>query len=215
MKILTLAPRKPIIYPPGIISLILLPIFCLVYLNKHKVFEQQSWMDIAMWSPDLAKIYSSKYSKGYPPDRKFLTINLDGNNGNDKTRLDFARLEIRRILTSEDTINGVDFHFGKKAQYWTFITALDILETEKAQVYSPYRDDIHVWFKKVHNVSRLSLYNDVITEPPTPEEINRKLWNTRIEFINTAVKDFWVPGLVFLIMIYFTFKKLYQNLYRS
>lgn len=224
MKILTLTQRKPIIYPPGIISLVLLPVFCLIYLNKHKAFERQSCINLATWSPDWAKGLPPKYRGEYPLDRKYLAINLDGDNADDKIRLDFARLEIRRIITSEDTTSGVDFHFGKKAQYWTFITALDILQTEKAPVYSPYKDDVHMWFRKSQNVRQISpsysipiidLDGDIIRQPPTPEVIILRIWNKSVKFITIVLENYWAPCIIFLAMLFFSFRKLYLNLYRS
>jgi hypothetical protein len=216
MKILTLTQRKPIIYPPGIISLVLLPVFCLIYLREHKAFVHYGTMDVAFWSPDWAKTFPPKYRNGYALDRKYLAINLDGDNANDKIRLDFARLEVRRITTSEDTTSGVDFHFGKKAQYRTFIAALDILQTENADIYSPYNDDIHMWHKKkqIAHQPLFSLYNDIAYLPPTPEEISRRLWSERVEIISKTLRGFWASGLIFLAMLFFTFRKLYLNLYR-
>jgi hypothetical protein len=220
MKILTLTERKPIIYPPGIISLVLLPVLCLIYLNKHKAFDEQSCINVAVWSPDWAKGLPSKYQDEYPLDKKYLAINLDGDNANNKNRLDFARLEMRRIITSEDTTSGVDFHFDKKAQYWTFVAALDILQTENAEIYSAYKDDIHTWYKKIHNVSRpsysfsFSLDDDIIRLPPTHEEIIWRLWHNGVKFIAKVLENFWAPCIIFFAMLFFSFRKLYLNLYQ-
>ncbi|WP_295713366.1 hypothetical protein [Mucilaginibacter sp.] len=215
MKILTLTPRKPIIYPPGMISLFLLPMFCLLYLKQHKAFEGQSWMNVAMWSADFDKMLPEKYQHKFPASRNYLDINLDGNDVNDKIRLDFARLEVRRILATGDTIKGVDFHFGKTARYWTFINSLDILGTENAQMYGPYKDDIYFWYKKpqIYPKSKYGgfLANDIMILPLTSDEVSQRLWNGRIAFLNKALKDFWAPGIVFLMMLFFAMRKLVVN----
>jgi len=144
MKILTLTPRKTIIYPPGIISLIFLPLFCLVYLKQNKAFVHYSAMDIAVWSPDWNSRLPKRLQRDFPPVRNYLRINLDGNEISDNARLDFAHLEIRKMLASGDTERGIDFHFGNTAKYQAFITALDICQTENAGTYIPYKDDIYV-----------------------------------------------------------------------
>jgi hypothetical protein len=144
MKILTLTPRKPIIYTPGIISLILLPMFCLVYLKQDKAFVHYSAIDIAVWSPDWNNRLPKRLQMEFPPVRNYLRINLDGNEIGDKARLDFARLEIRKMLASGDTKRGIDFHFWNTAKYQDFITAIDICQTENADIYIPYKNDIYV-----------------------------------------------------------------------
>lgn len=148
MKILTLTPRKPIIYSPGMISLILLPLFCIVYLKQHKAFVHYSAMDIAVWSPDWNNRLPKRLQMEFPPVRNYLRINLDGNEIGDKARLDFARLEIRKMRASGDTERGINFHFWNTAKYQAFVTALDICQTENAGIFIPYKDDIYVMVPK-------------------------------------------------------------------
>ena len=215
MKMLTLTPRKPIIYPPGIISLVLLPIFCLIYLNEHKAFAPRNMMTIAVWSPEGQQALPKKIQHKFPPERKYLRINLDGKNEADnKIRLDFARLQIREMLKLRDTIGGVDFHFGSEAKYWTFINALDICQTENAPAYAPYKDDIYVI--------------NVIPKKTTGEKpficgnLSQNCSYLGLNYPGLTIPGFnqltmfWgAPGIAFLMMMFFSLRKLYFNLYRS
>lgn len=214
MKMLTLTPRKPIIYPPGIISLALLPIFCLIYLNEQKAFAPRNMMTIAVWSPEWQQALPKKFQHKFPPERKYLHINLDGKNeADDKIRLDFARLQIREMLKSRDTIGGVDFHFGNKAKYWTFVNALDICQTENILAYAPYKDDIYVInvIPKKITVEKLFICGNL-------SQNRSYLWSNypdiMIPSFNQLIISFWAPGIAFLMMLFFSLRKLYLNLYQ-
>jgi len=213
MRILTLTPHKPIIYPPGIISLVFLPVFCLFFLYQHKAFVHQGYIDVTMWSPYWNKISPKEYQVKFPPDRDYLTINLDGNDAANKTRLDFARLEIREMLNSKDTHKGVRFHFGKTSKYWSYVQAYDICQVEGVPGYAQYQDDIYAVYVKpkiydqVNSVGLLG--NDLIMLPPSPEELNRRMWDERLQFIGKIAKAFWPIGIAFLTMTFFAVRKLF------
>lgn len=183
MKILTLTPHKPIIYPPGIISLVLLPVFCLVFLNQHKVFVRHGAMDVAMWSPNankgLPKQYQDKYQVKFPPDRNYLAINLNGTDADDKIRLDYARLEIKRMLSAKDTVSAVNFHFGNHTKYWTYVNAIDICQTEDVRAYGITQDDIYaVYIKpKIYDESRSGFF------------VAPDIWSRKRETGNNIRKD--------------------------
>jgi hypothetical protein len=203
MKILTLTERKPIIYPPGIISLVLLPVFCLIYLQQHKAFVHYGVVDVAFYSPDMFLKHPFKV----PPQRNYLNINLNGNDADDKTRLDFARLEIRRILSTKDSTGGVDFYFGDKSRYRTLVSAFDICITENASIFIPYKSHIYVLYNKpkVQFSTGSRLGNDVIFNLLKP------IWSDKVA---NELASFWAPAIVFILMLFFSFKKLYLNLYR-
>ena len=144
MKILNLSPHKPIIYTPGLISLLLLPVFCLVFLRQHKAFDKLKAMDVVYYSPDWNKALPKAYQLKFPPDRSYINVNLTGNTGSDKSLLEFARIQIRAMLKTRSKYTGVRIHFGRKVKYWAYVSALDICYSENAQHWAPYQDDIFV-----------------------------------------------------------------------
>ncbi|WP_419699398.1 hypothetical protein [Mucilaginibacter sp. NFX135] len=204
MKVLTLAPHKPIIYLPGMISLVLLPMFCLIFLFQHKAFMHQFAMDVTMYDTSLdAKLkIPGVYYPQFPPVRNYLDINLDGNDAANKTRLDFARLEIREILDSKDTHKGIRFHFGKTSKYWSYVQAHDICQIEGVPAYTQYQDDIYASYTIPQKESKL------YTMPCGGVRVfevktDQKIWEEQLQII----KSFCAPALLFVMMTFFTVKR--------
>lgn len=78
----------------------------------------------------------------YVESRKFTLVELTGNEISDKSKLKFARLKLREIYNSPTSTEGVHFVFSEKSQYWTFIEVLDILKTEKTEIFGLYGNEI-------------------------------------------------------------------------
>jgi ribosomal protein S26 len=212
MKILTVTPHKPIIYPPGIISLVLLPVFCLVFLNQHKAFVRQGAMDVTMWPPYGIKNLPKKYQVKFPPDRNYLAINLNGTDADDKVRLDYARLEVKKMLSDKDTAKGVNFHFGNHTKYWTYVNAIDICQTEGVQTYGITQDDIYALYVKPEIYDKPQ-YTFICGMGYRNQEMrNREKREERLQAINKKIKDYWPLGIPFLIMSFFAIRKLFLNL---
>ncbi|MFB0497589.1 hypothetical protein ABID99_003826 [Mucilaginibacter sp. OAE612] len=148
MKILTLAPHKPIAYAPGLISLVLFPVLCVLFFHKHKVFTQRNCIDLVMCDPSWPKLTPAEHKVRFPPDRSYIDVNLNGNPASDRSLLDFARMEIRTMLKTRNTTLGIRFHFGNKSRYWTYVNALNICYTEKVQSWMAYQDYIYVVYVK-------------------------------------------------------------------
>lgn len=87
-----------------------------------------------------------------PPKRNYIQIELTGNDSEDKIKLGFSQLQIRKMLFSGDSLLGVHFIFGNTAEYWTFITALDICRIEKARIYIPHNNNIWVLYAPVPRI---------------------------------------------------------------
>lgn len=144
MKILTLTPHKPITYTPGLISLLLLPVFCLTFLYQHKAFIKLSAMDVVFLSEDWNRNLPAKYQFRSPPERSYINVNFSGNTLSDQSLLGFARVEIKSLTRTKDRIRGIRFHFGRKAQYQTFVTAIDMCSLDGIS-WIAYHDDIYVF----------------------------------------------------------------------
>lgn len=75
---------------------------------------------------------------------KIVILVFSGNKKDNKIKLVFARIKIRDILFTNDTVNGVHFQFSDSSQYWTFVKSIDILRAEGAKTYMPLGKDL--WF---------------------------------------------------------------------
>lgn len=103
------------------------------FFHQHKVFTQRNCIDLVMFDPSWPKLTHAEHKVSFPPDRSYIDVNLNGNPASDRALLDFARMEIRTMLKTRNTMLGIRFHFGNKSQYWTYVNALDICYTEKVQ----------------------------------------------------------------------------------
>lgn len=148
MKILTLTPHKPITYTPGLISLLLLPAFCLMFLYQHKAFNKLTALDIAYISPDWNRGMPKAYQFRFPPERSYIDVNFSGNALSDQSLLEFARIEIKSLIRAKNKTLGIHFHFGSKAKYQTFVSAIDMCYAEDDISWIPYQDDMYVVYTK-------------------------------------------------------------------
>ncbi|MFW0738912.1 hypothetical protein [Flavobacterium sp. T12S277] len=130
--------RKKIFYVPGMISLILIPLFCFYHFYKVDAFKVYGVSDIYL-VPDKEEFEKYKIKDL----RKYKDFIFNG----DKTqelKLQELRYFVRDLVKKYDTLNGAKIHFGSKTDYNTFVNVIDILKVEKVPTWAPYRDDICV-----------------------------------------------------------------------
>ncbi len=137
--------RRNLYYPIGLISLILLPITCFWYLNDIRAFKKERILTIVMSNKYWEEITFKEYGFRIHPKRDYIEINLTGIEKDDNKRLDFAELEIREFVKTQDTIKGIRFHFNDSAKYWTLIRAIDICIYEGANIFNLNDNDMWVF----------------------------------------------------------------------
>ncbi|TCC94437.1 hypothetical protein EZ428_06600 [Pedobacter frigiditerrae] len=204
--------RTKIFYPAGLISLTLLPILCIWNLNNQKAFEKIGALEVAYFYHNELEEYSNLQSfKELISSRNYTDIEFSGNEKGDNIILEYAKEKITALIKFKDTINGVHFKFTEKAKYWNFVKAVDICQ-QKNQY--PIMDGNNIWF---------SYY------APFIEEKNDSVWicgtneAARIfvvkaerlaefdEYLSKKINCFILPLLVFLLMCFFSFRKILQE----
>jgi hypothetical protein len=212
--------RKKLYYSAGLISIILLPIFCLIYLNNINAFKKFGSIDISL--PDKEFRKDNVNLKRYLNSKKYFIINLTGDNKTDELKLKNANILIKKIILSKDSIQGVKFNFGKKSEYWTFIKILDILVINNAQLYD--LQDNELWF-----TNPPKLKNGIKKSSETEKNINSKTnyVNCGTQYVNLKsqevneieniginefIKNYYLSIIAYLLMIYFTFKRYKQKM---
>lgn len=136
---------RHIFYTPGLISLLILPIICIAYLNKEKKPKEVHVIEINWWHSDWNEhLDLTQYPFEIYPPREYFQINLLTKNSEKKTQLEFFQLEIRRLLAKKDTINGVHIRLNDSSTYGDLISILNIFLKEKARTYVIKEND--VWF---------------------------------------------------------------------
>jgi hypothetical protein len=200
--------KKRIYYRAGLISLILLPILCVWYLNKQ---DQLRVIPISPWNPDS---YFNKVNHSQShPERKYLDISFNVNNGENKIKLDYAQLEVRRLVNSRDTLNGVHFYFDDSTQYSILIKALDICDIEKADYCSMYENDMWIWMPlttkplKPNTFPILTCGGVILRDSDKQgkiKKLNEEKRLKQIAYIKDLAKTFWPSEFLFGFMILLT-----------
>lgn len=151
--------RRKIYYVPGMISLILLPILCVLYLNEHKNIQRcievtyaskydpnhvtPIKLDTSILSqPSIIRHYHNFYLTG---DLKFDSIQ----------ELKF-RFNAKQIIETNDTLNGIHVIFGDNINYNSYVKTIDFfyrnMKTYNAtKTFYNYNTDLllfenHIWF---------------------------------------------------------------------
>lgn len=208
-----------IYYSAGLISLVLLPILCLCYLNNRKAFRKERVMEINWWSDNVYKYTNYKIPYFIHPERKFIDINLTANDKENKIKLDFAQLEIRQMVSTKDTINAVHFYFADNAKYWTLIRAFDICNIEKAKMYVPKGNDVWVFYytlkPKVILTDNMKpvcgnamLLDDVVFINPYEQVDNEK--SEVSKYIFEIAKKYSVFAILFMLMTFLAIRKIFN-----
>ena len=150
--------RKINFYVPGMITLFFLPF---LLFEKYDLQIQELWKSNKVIKLTVAdKSWLKKFPQAFKPfgnklipDRNYIKIFLTGSRSDDSCKLAFAKIRIEEISVAHDTINGIQFHFGEKTEYWEFVKAVDNLMQAGAKRYAPIDDDI--WFYYIYEDTTL------------------------------------------------------------
>ena len=136
--------RPLLIYYPGMISLILIPYLISYLAIRYIELPQERIMELNMPLNNTTLTGYSFDQAATETKIDFLEIKLTGNAMEDKIKLDFVALETRRIITENDSVQGLKIIFNDTAKYNSLIRILNIMDTEVAGYYV-YWDQIF-WF---------------------------------------------------------------------
>ncbi|MGZ9676483.1 hypothetical protein [Flavobacterium sp. GNP001] len=130
--------RKKIFYVPGMISLIFIPLLCLVYFYKTDSFNVYGSLVFVDSDEDFF------YEYKVPSLRKYKKFDLNGSLSKEQKSLNELQFFLRDLVKEKDTINGAKVIFGPKTHYDVFISVLDILAVEKVSTSVLHNDDIYI-----------------------------------------------------------------------
>ena len=196
--------NKKIYYSAGLISIILLPIFCLIYLKSIDAFTNYGSIELYTWDGKEDSILTKGLSE-FLNSKKYTIVTLTGNINSDEAKLNIAQKNIQNLISSKDTINGIRFHFNQKSQYWAFIKVLDILQVENAKFYVPYKNDI--WFANPREPKK-KIKNFVCGLTYTTINIDESESKIESQKIIELVKKYYLPIIVYILMMFFTFRRI-------
>lgn len=206
MKLLNYQPHQKIRYSGGLISLVLLPILCSVWLSKHMYDHANFALNIAFFNPKTNAEISEEYRVSIPKV-KYTVINLVGNNKDDSVSLSYAKMLLNRWKANKDNSQGIRFYFGKKAKYWSFIEAVNTCTSVGLNQYFPYENNMYAtWEYNAINKKAYyppmpcaTIFSSVLPAPPTFFE---KSWS--------LINEFKFPIFAFALLVITTIIKVYK-----
>lgn len=130
--------RKRIFYVPGMISLVFIPLICLVYFYKTDAFINVGCIDV-QFPPD------SLMTKGFLSiKRKYKVYSFNNSEIVESQNLNNLHFALRKLNRENDIINGIQIHLGSKMKYEVYIKVLDFLSIEKMPYYLQDNNDFYV-----------------------------------------------------------------------
>jgi hypothetical protein len=206
--------RKKIYYSAGLISIIMLPILCLISIKTNDAYKIYYCMDFQGWD-GLENTDSFKNNITYLNTKKFSTVTLTGNNDSDKIKLEEAQKNIKNLVTLKDSVNGIKFHFEPKSQYWTYVKALEIIQVAQAYSYFCYKDDILFTNPKPIKTSKYSgrTIRCISGELGQRAEQNQPkiTWQKTKIFLQITkemCKKYYLLITAYVLMVFFTFRRI-------
>ncbi|WJS94963.1 hypothetical protein NYQ10_00585 [Flavobacterium johnsoniae] len=130
--------RKKIFYVPGMISLVLIPLFCVFYFYQSGAFKVYSYVDLSL--PNKEDFENYKIGEL----RKYKAFYFNNQKSKEEQKLRELRLFARSLVKSFDTINGAKVYLGPKTDYDTFVGILNIINEEKVPTWALFEDNIYV-----------------------------------------------------------------------
>ena len=200
--------RNPLVwYRPGMISLLLLPTLCLLYLREKGIFQEYRLLPVFRITKEFYEPQKSEWVTFVrPPERQDLEILLDGNEGQAKTKLETAQRFLNQLVNQRDTVGGVQLKFGDRAKYWMFVRALNICKIEKAQHFVTLENSVRAYYQEPEILDSSKMVK--------PFPFCESGWkNDRFEQAEQQLKKekhlalllkFWPLGLIFSALIAFS-----------
>jgi hypothetical protein len=133
-------PHKKLHYTSGLISLLLLPVLCVLYLQKQGVFKP-------IFSIEFREIFHNGDIYCRTEDnRLYKTYCLSGDEVSDTKVLKLVHEQFHEFVSKKDEKNGVLVKFSNKSKLWTFIEVLNICYKEDIQLYEFYKNEFKLYY---------------------------------------------------------------------
>lgn len=198
--------HEKLYYVPGLISLVLLPLL-LVYFGKKEIEELDiRTIEINFWSP-------SSSSHWHFPERNYKQVILTGDRTKDKVTLDNAKQFVKKLYTSKDTLNGIQFTLQDSASYGLFVGLVNYFKEEDIRSVLPYGNSFWVSYPSppkqvvegIPMFTECLLCDDVIVVPRAAKQttIYEQL-QTMLCTYSTGIKKFWPTIALLSILIILT-----------
>jgi len=138
-------PHKKLYYTSGLISLLLLPILCVLYLQKQGAFNP-------IFSIEYREIFhcGDIYNRT-KENRSYKIYCLSGDEVSDTKILKLVHEQMHELVAKKDAKSGVLVKFSNKSNFSSFIEILNICYKENIQRYEFYNDEFKLYYSSFNN----------------------------------------------------------------
>ena len=199
------------LYFPGLISLILLPIFCIFYFWTGGSFQRKGIMEVIWENTQSFQSLNKHAGSNIDLDtyRNYQYFSFDANVTRNATERNLFEKSINKLSANKDFINGVCVKINKHTKYSDIVYVLDNARSINDSTMSvvPYNDEILILkikpYKPANNLaidSRI-LYNDIVYIKPKVT-----FWNKLNDAVSRSIDyfrlliQFWPCLIILLVM---------------
>jgi len=196
--------RKPFIYTPGLLSLLLMLPVSLMWLNRHHYFLRQRTMEVVWYDSATFMEQQKSFKERYHIDlvraqRKYTMLTMNGLPKNDSTNLRLVRSGIQQMVEKGDTIKGIRVHFLPDANFESFVAVNDLCYQTKEITFLILESDIWIYLHSyaLHVPSRQFVCGTYLMEKDRAKNdahVRMIQWNNSIEW------KLWPVYLMFLLL---------------
>ena len=129
--------RKKIFYVPGMISLVLIPLFCFYHFYKVDAFKVYGSLNFSVSNKGDFEKYKVEDL------RKYKVFYFNGEKSQELRQLKELRVFAKDMIKKHDTINGAKIRLGSKTDYDTFISVINIMSEEKMPTWALFSDNLY------------------------------------------------------------------------
>lgn len=127
-------------YVPGLISLIFIPILCLIVINQRKKNLYDHCLEIVVCDKDTTHCFKNK-----PPERFYQIRYLTGDEKSDTETIHEIDNTSKKYFQNSNTSYALKVVFKDSAKYNSFIKLIDICKKNKV-IYEIFNNEFIIFF---------------------------------------------------------------------
>lgn len=122
---------------------LLVILLCILILLKNKNFEKEYSFNLSLPSENFYEDICGCTLEKLLSFRNFKSFELNSNTDKNEIIISQIQINVRNVITNNDSKNGIHVKLSKKTKYEDVIRILDICEIEKAPTY--ILKDYDIW----------------------------------------------------------------------
>jgi hypothetical protein len=223
--------RRKIYYVPGMISLICLPILCILYLNENKNVLRSVEVNYAnKFNPnnqDLLKFDTTALSE--PGNKRKYKEFMINEFNDDSTSILNVEKTVNQLIEKADTINGIHIVFGDNIKYRNYISIIDIFNKYNRAISTTDENNAFRNHKKIYSPTYLLFENQMWFYIYKYPKLEKERWECRIQCVfrpykptfkeeflnlidnNKVLLKLWPFFLIFIILSIISIRSIRNN----